>query len=74
MVRLLPSRFVKQKSLNRAFQSHNGAIAAFEVEGLETLFVWFQSHNGAIAAGDVSCQQKTRCWFQSHNGAIAATF
>jgi hypothetical protein len=33
-----------------AFQSHNGAIAAFFTRLIISFAQWFQSHNGAIAA------------------------
>jgi len=72
MVRLLPECWVIFCRRLLLFQSHNGAIAAFQSCQLLTHSPAFQSHNGAIAAK--SCEGGIRDVheFQSHNGAIAA--
>ena len=64
---LLPSRvsipqwcdccenFFSLKCFSDKFQSHNGAIAAFNGGALAISPILFQSHNGAIAATRVGC-------------------
>ena len=72
MVRLLRKIEMLQARMRKAFQSHNGAIAATMSLSPSLASGSFQSHNGAIAALSELLQEEVEAQFQSHNGAIAA--
>ena len=70
-VRLLHALEIAALFAFLVFQSHKGAIAAFDCRHRCPCYRWFQSHNGAIAAF-VTRLASSASRFQSHNGAIAA--